>query len=101
MRSELQAVLRTLPDIPAEDLPRLLGELEEVRATAMMRLSSPAPLPKAEDRLLDIGEAAERLGLSKDYLYRHHGELTFTKRIGKKLLFSSLGIDAHIRKNKG
>lgn len=96
MRAEFQAVLAALPDIPVEELPRLLGELEEIRATAMMRLAAPAQ-PKTADQLLDVAQAADRLGMSTDYVYRHADELPFTRRNGRALRFSSLGIDKYLR----
>jgi hypothetical protein len=101
MRSELQTVLDSIRQIPADKLPQLLGELEVVRATAVMRLSSPASAPQSHDELLSIEPAAERLGVSRDYLYHNHDKFTFTRRMGRKLLFSSLGIDAYIAKKRG
>jgi excisionase family DNA binding protein len=96
MRTELQVVLKSLQDLPAEELPRLLGELEEIRATAMMRLSVPAQ-PKPADQLLDVTQAAERLGMSRDYVYRHADEYSFTRRNGRALRFSAQGIEKHLR----
>jgi predicted DNA-binding transcriptional regulator AlpA len=85
-----------------EDLPRFLGELESIRAVAWSRLTTPSTVsPQAPDELLDIEAAAERLGVSKDYLYRHNGQPPFSRRIGRKLLFSSVGIDAFIRQKRG
>jgi predicted DNA-binding transcriptional regulator AlpA len=79
--------------------PELLGDLEEIRATAIARLSSPA-VPPPEDELLDVEEAARRLGMSKDYLYRNHAALPFVRRMGKRLLFSSRGIEKYIKTAK-
>ncbi len=88
--------------LPVDELPRFLGELEEVRYTALARLSAPARSPSSEpDQLLSIGEAACRLNVSKDYLYRHGKELPFMRRIGRKVLFSSSGIDRHIQQQDG
>lgn len=53
------------------------------------------------DRLLNIDQAAEKLGRKKDWLYRHHKELPFTVRHGKLLRFSELGIEEYIRKRRG
>jgi len=96
MRDELQFVLRAARELPVEELPRLLGELEVCRCTAIARLTMPAPVQAQSDELLDVEEAARRLGLSKDYLYRHHPSFTFTRRVGRKLLFSALGIGKYI-----
>ena len=100
MRDELQPVLRIARELPPEHLPRLLGEIEEIRCTALARLSAPAQ-PTGSDELLSIEEAGRRLGVSKDYLYRHGNEFPFTRRMGRKLLFSSLGIERHIRQQDG
>ena len=98
MREELQNVLRAVRELPVEQLPRLLGDLEEIRVTAMARLTSPAPTQaQRADELLVVTEAARRLGLSKDYLYRHSHEFPFTRRVGRKLLFSALGIEKQIK----
>lgn len=99
MRSELENALRLARDLLPEELPRLLGELEEIRTTAIARLSSP-PVQPAPDELLDVEKAAQRLGVSPDYLYHHHKELPFTRRMGRSLLFSSLGIDKHVRSKR-
>jgi excisionase family DNA binding protein len=99
MRRELESTLNAARTILPEDLPRLLGELEEIRATALARLTSSsgsAPLP---DSLLSVNEAAVRLGVSPHYLYRNHERLPFTRRMGRSLRFSSVGIDQYIRRS--
>jgi excisionase family DNA binding protein len=55
-----------------------------------------------EDRLLGVTEAAERLGVTKDWLYRQAGSLPFTVRLGSKhLRFRSAGLDAYLRQRAG
>src|SRR5664279_3980482 len=101
MRHELQLVLMSAKELPASELPRLLGELEESRATAMARLTTPAISQlQQHDELLNTAEAAHRLGISKDFLYRNHHGFSFTRRVGKRLLFSSLGIEKYIRQQR-
>lgn len=99
MRNELEIVLMVAKELPPGELPHLLGELEEVRCTALARLTAPAPVPQA-DELLDTAEAARRLGISRDFLYRNHGEFSFTRRMGRRLLFSALGVEKYIRQQK-
>ena len=97
MRDELQFVLRIARELPPEQLPRLLGELEEIRCTALSRIAMPiSPQSSDSDELLSVEEASRRLSVSKDYLYRHSEEFTFTRRMGRKLLFSRIGIERHI-----
>jgi predicted DNA-binding transcriptional regulator AlpA len=47
----------------------------------------------AQDRNLDVLEAAARLGVSKSWLYRHASKLPFVVRLGSRLLFSARGLD--------
>jgi predicted DNA-binding transcriptional regulator AlpA len=92
MRSELQAALHLAETSSPAEIPALLGELEQIRVTALARLSSPV-LVCQPDELLDVGATAKRLGVSQDYLYRHQRKFPFARRIGRKLLFSSSGLD--------
>jgi predicted DNA-binding transcriptional regulator AlpA len=99
MRAELQNVLKAATELPSEQLPRLLGELEEIRCTAIARLSASTPV-QTQEQLLDVEAASQRLGVSRDYLYRHHAELPFTHRMGKALRFSASGMEKWLRTAK-
>jgi excisionase family DNA binding protein len=102
LRQELQFILRVAREAPADELPGLLGEIEEVRYTALARLTAPAHFSTSvPDQLLSIAEAACRLNVSQDYLYRHGKELPFTRRMGRRLLFSNSGIDRYIGQQDG
>jgi len=102
LREEIQRVLQIAQEMPPEQLPRLVGELEEVRCIAFARLLVPRPVSEASsDRLLAIDEASRKLGVSKDYLYRHREDFPFTRRMGRKLLFSSHGIETFLRHDAG
>jgi excisionase family DNA binding protein len=87
-----------LRELPPEELPGLLGEIEQVRYTAIARLTAPPLSTFSEhDQLLDVKEAAPRLKVGEDYLYKHAKEFPFTRRMGRKVLFSSAGIDRYIQ----
>jgi len=97
MISELEIVLSRARSLAAEELPRFLGDLETVRAVAWSRLTSPPPpTPKGADELLDVDAAAARLGISSSYLYRHHSQFPFSRRVGRTLRFSASGIQSYI-----
>jgi len=100
MRPELETALIAARTLPSEELPRLLGDLEEVRATALARLVAPPPAHTGPDELIDVQETSRRLGVSTDYLYRHHHKFPFTRRVGRKLLFSSLGVGQYLRRRR-
>jgi predicted DNA-binding transcriptional regulator AlpA len=95
-----QALLDKLD--PAE-LPALLGELERLKVELLRRLLSPVP-PTREadggDRLLDVAEAAERLGVSRHWMYRRTRPprlLPFIVRHGRLVRFSLRGIEKYLR----
>jgi excisionase family DNA binding protein len=96
MRPQLTEALNLAKSLPAEELPAFLGELEQIRITALARITTPATQPG--DTLLEVPEAAARLGMSPDYLYRHSKKLPFTRRIGRALRFSSAGIDTYLKR---
>jgi hypothetical protein len=101
MRDDAQSLLTAAKELPPEQLPMLLGEIEVVRCTAMARLANAPAQPCGSDQLLGVDGAARHLGTSKDYLYRHSAEFPFTRRMGRKLLFSSAGIESYIKRNDG
>jgi hypothetical protein len=99
MRPTLQDVLKEARALAVEELPRLLGDLEEIRATAQARLLAP-PAQAAPDEWLDVKQAAGLLKVSEDYLYHNHPRLPFAKRMGKRLLFSRAGIEKYMKTAK-
>ena len=56
---------------------------------------------RQEDKLLDIKEAAIRLGMSEDYLYRHFRSLPFAVPMGRSKRFSAQGIEAYLARKQG
>jgi len=100
-RSELRSLVE---GTPAPELPQLIGDLEAARAAAWARLTAPAAdkrpdVPGQEARNLDVAEAAKRLGISRDWLYRHASELPFALRIGRRVVFDSLALERWNRRH--
>jgi excisionase family DNA binding protein len=54
----------------------------------------------AEDRLLDVNEAAARLGETVEWVYRRTKTLPFARRQGRHVRFSSREIDKYIRERR-
>jgi len=48
------------------------------------------------DELLDVNQAAQRLGLGAGWLYRHAAKLPFTVRVNRQLRFSARRLEAYI-----
>jgi excisionase family DNA binding protein len=100
LRSELQSALELARTLGFEELPRLLGDLEEIRTTALTRVALPTKWkPEPPDELLNVAEAAARLNCSKQFLYRNANRLPFTRRnaVGRSLRFSAAALDAYLK----
>ena len=80
-----------------EHLPALLASLSAMLSVVAARMLSHPSGPESSarecDENLSVQEAARRLGVSKDYLYRHARRLPFARRIGRRLLFSARGLE--------
>jgi predicted DNA-binding transcriptional regulator AlpA len=96
-----------ITEIPVDAVPSLLGELEVVRARLWMRMlmnrvEPSTPNVRSHDRLLDPQEAANLIGVSIRWLYRHRRQLPFARPMSRKTLrFSSLGLQAWIAERHG
>ena len=96
--SDLLADLATVETVPREAIPQLRGELAQLDTLLLSRLLTAKESEPVDDQLLDVPEAARRLGISESYLQHNHKRLPFTRRVGRKLLFSAKGLEKHISK---
>lgn len=88
--------------LPREAIPQLRGELARLDTILLSRLlvdDSDQQRSGLGDRLLDVSEAAEKLGLSHDALYRN--DYPFVVKIGNRRRFSEKGIEKFIRSRAG
>lgn len=110
MRADFAARLaeleRDLVQLPPQELLHLLGELEELKAAVWLKLTTAMNgqgqhAQTQPDELLDVEEAARRLGTSEDFLYRKK-DLPFRVRVGgRRIRFSAQGIERYIRLRQG
>jgi predicted DNA-binding transcriptional regulator AlpA len=88
--------------LPAGQLPDALAEVERLRLVLdTSRIEAAARNDRNDagrDRVLNIHEAATRLGRSESYLYREAHRLPFTVRSGRAVGFSERGIEGWIRR---
>jgi predicted DNA-binding transcriptional regulator AlpA len=89
-------VVAFVASMAPERLPALLvevasiqGQLAAVSNALSARLLADAaagsvPRPGGVEHLLDVQEAAARLGMSIDWLYRHAPKLPFTRHVGRR-----------------
>jgi helix-turn-helix protein len=93
--TELETVLRMANELHPEKLPHFLGQLEEARQIARLRLTPATPVAAPPDELLSVKQAALKLGCSRDFLYKR--DLPFVVRLGRKRMFSRNGIDKYLQ----
>ena len=97
LTSTLDELDREISAAPPERLPAILVALSTRMAAASARLLAMPPVSSGRttgpDENLDVAEAARRLGVSKDWLYRHANGLPFTVRVGRRLVFSARGLE--------
>jgi excisionase family DNA binding protein len=88
-----------LAEADCDECAAIIGAVERVKALAYDKIMKKTPQPATQgDRLLTVEEAAEKLSMTKDYLYRTSKKLPFTVRTGRKQLrFSLLGIERYIK----
>jgi excisionase family DNA binding protein len=93
-RDALAALLEEVKALEGRVMARLLlGATEGIRARQE---------DAERDCLLTAKEAAERLALTVDYLYRHAEKLPFTVRPGAgQVRFSARGIERYIQARQG
>ncbi len=100
----LAALDEEIAGCASDRLPALIAALSARLSTATARLLDPLetkPSGNTADENLSVEEAARRLGVSRNYLYRHFKRLPFGVRIGRRVLFSARGLDRWNRKRQG
>jgi len=90
----MHTVLRSLEQTPRDEIPDVLGDLERVRAVLWARWVAPEPAKASEGPpgpqagpLLSADQVAERLGVSRRWVYRHRKALG-GRKVGAKVRFS-------------
>ena len=84
--------LKAIDEVAAEDLPAVALYLAALQGRAAARSLEActrvaAASSNGSEALLDVREAAARLNLSVDWLYRHAKKLPFTRRVGRAVRF--------------
>jgi predicted DNA-binding transcriptional regulator AlpA len=94
---DLRRAVAALPPGSSVTLPR------EVLVEALKGSGSGdvAPAPETPDRLMKVGEAAARLGVTRRYVYAHADQYPFTKRLSLRVLrFSDRGLEKWLARSR-
>jgi excisionase family DNA binding protein len=89
-------------ELPLETIPGLLTHLAALQTCLAARLVEVAGKPygtvgNGDDRLFTVEEAAEKLGVTTDWIYHRTEKLPFVVRLGRMLRFSEAGIEKYIK----
>ncbi len=108
LKSSLVDLDRLISDSPVHGLPAVLAALSARVGTVAAKLAAAgmegrerSVEPSARDQNLTVDQAARRLGVSRDYLYRQAKSLPFALRIGRRLFFSEAGLERWNRRRQG
>jgi excisionase family DNA binding protein len=78
-----------------------LGTTQRYMHLAARLVAAEPPTKTQDDTLLTVEEAAQRLGVSKDWLYRRSRKLPFVVRLSRHVRYSAEGIERFIRSRVG
>lgn len=98
---DLAQDLSKVEGLPCGQIPGLLTQLSALQTAMAMRLITGGQSNETSDTLLTVDEAATRLGVSTDWLYRRTNKLGFVVRVGRRVRFSSQGIDRYVKRQTG
>jgi predicted DNA-binding transcriptional regulator AlpA len=104
---QVLGVLRARADeVPQAQIVPVLVQLAAVQCALAARLAGGEGHEQSnriqEDRLLTVTEAAQKLGVKTDWLYRESGRLPFTVRPSPgRVRFSVLGIERWVSQRRG
>jgi predicted DNA-binding transcriptional regulator AlpA len=87
-----------ISEVPRSSVAALRGKLSELDTMLLGALFQAAAPTTGTDRLLDAKEAASRLGMSIDYVYKHATEFPFAAHEGRRVLFSEQGIGEYLKR---
>ena len=104
MLAEIISHPEVLAKIPREQIPALLLEIASLQGALAASLLNGAETAGAQgngDKLLEVKEAAAKLSVTEDWLYRKGSKLPFVVRMGRNIRFSEQGINRFIRQRTG
>mgnify|MGYP001251445923 CR=1 FL=1 len=93
----LQLIEQAVNAVSLDGLPRLMGDLECLKAMADLRMRAGIPQPTAsqvvgEIRYLTVDEVAARFHVAPKWLYRHKKQMPHSQPSRKVLLFPEQAI---------
>jgi len=105
LQPHLDAIDRSISEAAPGQVPAIIATLSAKIGAAAARMMQVTAESKdmcvGADENLSTTEAARRLGVSPAFLYKNASRLPFTVRIGRRVLFSSSGLERWNRQRQG
>ena len=93
--SSLPSDLRLLERVPREHIPDALAEIERARTRLLLRLHTPEEKPQEQIVLLTADQVAERLNVSRRFVYDHAEDLGRVQISARKVRFRADTVEAY------
>ena len=90
--------LRLLERVPRESIPDALAEIERARARLQLRLHLPEEAPREVIVLLTADQVAEKLNVSRRFVYDHAEDLGRVQISARKVRFQADAVEEHMRR---
>lgn len=102
----LAGIESAVQEVSLNDLPRLIGDLECLKAMADLRIRTGMSQPTSpqtieETRYLTVEEVAERFHIAPKWLYRHKKQMPHSQPSRKVLLFPEQAVTKWFASRKG
>ncbi len=102
--ADLLAALRQMPPgtmVPAAEMAACLEEVCPIGRSTPAASQAAADNGDAPDRLLNAADVAERMDVSKRYVYANAPAWPFTRRLGRAVRFSAAGLEVWLARSGG
>ena len=94
--ADLAAQPERVAELAPDEAGAMLAQLVTLQAPLLARALGTGRTAREPDELLTVDVAAQRLGLSEAWLYRHASTLPFAVHVGRQVRFSARRLEAYI-----
>ena len=94
--SDLAERPELVSSLPPAAAGALLAQIAPLQTALLARVLGGVGNPARADRCISVQQAAERLGVSRGFIYKHKATLPFVRCVGNTIRCSEAGITARL-----
>jgi excisionase family DNA binding protein len=83
--------------LPAAAAGVLLAQITPLQTALLVRILGAVSGPSGTDHCISVPAAAQRLGVSRGFIYKHKATLPFVRQIGSRIRCSEAGVTAWLQ----